>query len=150
MSRVFGPLLVGSAILLSGCLERTVTVTSDPPGAVVWLNDAEIGRTPVTTAFDYYGEYDVRLRREGREPLVTTKELRAPLYEYPPVDLVALAVPLTIHSHWNWHYTLPPQAPVEGQAEADLIARARDMQAEVTAPEAAPAPPAPPPPATRP
>ena len=33
---------------LTGCVQRTITVNSDPQGALVYLNDIEIGRTPVT------------------------------------------------------------------------------------------------------
>ena len=56
------------ALMLSmagGCLERTVTITSDPEGALVTLNDQQIGRTPVETGFRYFGVYDVRLELEG-------------------------------------------------------------------------------------
>lgn len=50
---------------LTGCVERLITVRSQPPGALVHLNDEEIGRTPVTVPFKFYGTYDVRLEHEG-------------------------------------------------------------------------------------
>ncbi len=50
----------------TGCVQRTITITSDPPHAIVWLNDEEIGRTPVTVPFTFYGKYDVRIVHEGQ------------------------------------------------------------------------------------
>ncbi|MFB3120043.1 MAG: PEGA domain-containing protein [Stenotrophomonas maltophilia] len=41
-------------------------ITSEPPGALVWLNDREIGRTPVDVDFEFYGRYDVRLHLPGQ------------------------------------------------------------------------------------
>ena len=55
----------GLAICSTGCLKRTISVTTEPPGALVWINDVEVGRTPLETDFTFYGIYDVRLRREG-------------------------------------------------------------------------------------
>ena len=53
------------AFLCTGCIERLITVRSQPPGALVYLNDEEVGRTPVTVPFKFYGVYDVRLEHEG-------------------------------------------------------------------------------------
>ena len=50
----------------AGCVQRSITITSDPPHAIVWLNDEEIGRTPVTVPFTFYGKYDVRIVHEGQ------------------------------------------------------------------------------------
>ena len=38
---VLGPLFGGA-----GCVQRKLTVRTDPPGALVFLNDQEIGRSP--------------------------------------------------------------------------------------------------------
>jgi hypothetical protein len=58
-------LLLIALVCLGGCIRRSITITSQPAGALVWLNDEEIGRTPVTVPFTYYGVYDVRLEHEG-------------------------------------------------------------------------------------
>ncbi len=58
--------VLAAAAGLTGCVERTITVTSDPSGALVYLNDTEIGRTPVTVPFTFYGTYDVRLEHDGK------------------------------------------------------------------------------------
>ncbi len=118
---------------LGGCLERTVTITSEPPGAIVVLNDEEIGRTPVETGFRYFGVYDVRLQREGFEPLNAEKEAVAPIWEYPGLDLLAIAAPWRVKTHLKWHFDLEP-LPSPGteeanRAEQELFDRARSLRA---------------------
>ena len=45
MKKLFFLILVG-ALILTGCVERLITVKTNPPGAVVWLNGEETGITP--------------------------------------------------------------------------------------------------------
>lgn len=128
---------------LGGCLERRLLITSEPPGADVWVNDAEVGRTPLVADFKYYGEYDVRLRLAGHEPVATKALARAPWYEWMGPDLVAEALPTPVVTEVKWHFTLKPSAerstePVE--FERGLMERARELKAR-TAPTPAASPP---------
>lgn len=124
---------------LPGCVERTITVTSEPPGAVVWINDVEVGRTPVETDFTFYGVYDVRLRLEGYEPVLTSRNAKAPVYDLPGLDLAAEALPTKIESNIAWHFVLTPLAEREPGADRSalqdqLIERARSTREQVTPP----------------
>ncbi len=110
---------------LPGCVERTITITSTPSGALVHLNDEEVGRTPVTVPFTFYGVYDVRLEAEGHQPLWTKQEAKAPLWETPGPDLVAEAIPGAKVS-LPWHFELQPVGQVN---EDQLIDRAKQMRA---------------------
>lgn len=91
-----------------GCLERTMLIESDPPGAAVTLNDVEVGRTPLETDFTYYGTYDVLLTKDGYEPLRLTKSAATPIWEYAPIDLAATAIPVTIRHTVPWKFKLQP------------------------------------------
>ena len=128
-----GLALLAITPVLGGCLERTVTITSEPAGALVILNDEEIGRTPVETGFRYFGVYDVRLQREGFEPIVTEKEAVAPIWEYPGLDLLAIAAPWRVKTHLKWHFDLEavpePGTPEAEQSEQELFDRARSLRA---------------------
>lgn len=122
---------------LTGCVERLITVTSEPPGAVVWLNDVEIGRTPVQTEFTFYGTYDVRLWLEGYEPLHTSREANSPVYDYPGLDLIAEAIPTTIESRVDWHFVLTPLPERAEGADREalnreLVERARDLRGRLS------------------
>ena len=82
--------LLAAAAACSGSL----TVKSDPPGALVYLNGEEVGRTPMTRDFTWYGTYDVELRKEGYETLKTSGKVIAPWWQWVPIDLFAELLPL--------------------------------------------------------
>lgn len=81
-------------VATSGCgrVARTITIESDPPGAIVWLNDNEVGRTPVTVPFTWYGTYRVYLEKDGYEPLTRLERIAAPWWQWVGPDLVAETV----------------------------------------------------------
>ncbi len=108
----------------SGCVRRTISITSTPPGALVWLNDREVGRTPLEVDFLYYGEYDVRLAKEGYEPLHTSGKADPPLWDLPGPDLVSELMPWESHSRVEWMYELAPVA----NDEASLQDRAHELR----------------------
>lgn len=117
----------------AGCLQRRITITSDPPNAVVWLNDQEVGRTPVTTSFTFFGTYDIRLHLDGYEPLITSRDTGQPWYEYPPFDLLAEAIPLRIRTEVRWHFDLAPtpeRSLPRPVMEQELLERARRVRGE--------------------
>jgi hypothetical protein len=117
--------------LTTGCVRRTITITTDPPAAMVWLNDREVGRSPVDVDFDFYGTYDVRLEREGYEPQMTSGDAQAPWWDMVVLDLVAELMPFPIHSRVEWHYALEP---IDDDPEA-LTRRARELRSKVAEPE---------------
>ncbi|MDD5064183.1 MAG: PEGA domain-containing protein [Phycisphaerae bacterium] len=98
------------SILLAGCVERKLTINTDPQGAIVVLNDEEIGTSPVTTSFEWYGDYNVRISKEGFETLKTHRKLKAPWYDYFPFDFFANCLnPKRIVDSYEWSFTLAPQ-----------------------------------------
>ncbi len=125
-------------LALGGCgrQERVIAITSEPSGAIVWLNDYEVGRTPVETEFTFFGVYDVRLAMPGYEPMQTSREAHAPLHEYPGIDLIAAAIPGTRRTRIEWHFDLSPVAEKADAAgaEAALMERARQMREESAKP----------------
>lgn len=138
--------MLAAAVLagLGGCVERRLTVTTDPPGALVYVSDTEVGRSPVTIPFTYYGDYDIILRLEGRQTRKTHAQLTPPWYQVIPLDLLSEIAPWMIYDRRYVHYDLPP-ASLPGEDE--FIHRAREMRrrnllppddpaADGTAPEA--------------
>jgi len=100
------------ALITTGCVQRRLTVNSDPPGALVYLNGDEIGRTPVTRDFTWYGTYDVTLRKEGYETLKTRGKVIAPWWQWVPFDLAAEMLPLTDRKQLSYNLR-----PIEGDQE---------------------------------
>lgn len=74
---------------LAGCVQREISIDSQPQGALVYLNGDEAGRTPLTKEFLWYGTYDVVLRKEGYQPIRTKQPVIAPWWQWPPFDLFA-------------------------------------------------------------
>ena len=127
-------LLIGlTASALGGCVRRTITVQTEPPGALVWLNDEEAGRTPLSVDFTWYGDYDVLVRMEGYETLRTHRRLDPPWYQLPPFDFVAEAlVPVRYHDRRLMEFTLEPkQYPTDEELLEQAVSfreRATGMQ----------------------
>jgi hypothetical protein len=106
--RAAGKLLMLALVGASGCgrVERQVSVTSNPPDALVWANDQEIGRTPFTRDFTWYGTYDVVVRKEGFQPLHTQSKVIAPWWQWPPIDLIVEILPGNWKDQRELHYEL--------------------------------------------
>ena len=126
--RLAGAVVV--AVLASwpaGCVERTLVIDSDPPGALVYLNDQEIGRTPLKREFTWYGWYDVAVRMEGHETLKTSSPVIAPPWLWVPFDLVMELLPFPVQDRHRLHYTLKPVTEEEVSPER-MLERAEELK----------------------
>lgn len=117
-------------LLLTGCVEQTMDIQSDPPGALVSLNDQELGRTPMTRDFKWYGDYDVQLRLEGYETLKTHQKVIAPAWNWVPFDLLAQLLPFTFKDHRSLTYALKPLDPTKDEPNG-LLSRAEDLKGQL-------------------
>ncbi len=92
------------------CVQRRLTIRSNPPGAFVYVDDYPIGTTPVSTDFVYYGTRKVRLVKSGYETLNVLQPIPTPWYEYPGLDFVSEnVVPGEIRDERVVDYQLKPQ-----------------------------------------
>ncbi len=69
-------------------VRRRVTIRSTPPGALVYIDDQEIGVTPVSTSFTYYGTRKVQLVKDGYETVTVLRTFKPPWYQLPIIDFV--------------------------------------------------------------
>lgn len=130
-SRAFS---LAAALLLTcasaGCIERTVSINTEPEGATVFLNDQEVGQSPVTVPFTWYGDYDIAIRKEGYQTVKTNHRIKTPWYQWPFIDLFTeCLIPFTVHDdHILDTYVLTEARPLETeillQAAAEMRARA--------------------------
>lgn len=75
--------------LVEAKVRRRLTIISNPPGAVVFVDDREIGITPVSTPFTYYGTRKIQLVLEGFETLTVKRKFSPPWYQWPVVDFIS-------------------------------------------------------------
>jgi hypothetical protein len=122
-------------MLCIGCakVQRTVSIDSDPPGALLTMNDQEVGRTPVTRDFIWYGWYDVILRKEGYKTLKTKAEVIAPAWQWPPFDLIADFSPARLKDKHKLMFKLEPEE--EPPSNEDMLGRAEQMRVQLESSE---------------
>ena len=118
---------IAATAMASACVRRTVTITTDPPQALVYLNDEEIGRSTVSRDFLWYGDYDVVIRKEGYETLQTHWEVEPPWYQRIPFDFFAEVLwPGHLHDAHERHFVL---APYVAPNPEDVVKRALETRA---------------------
>ena len=118
--------VVLAAMLLTGCVERNLTIVTEPQEAVVWLNDEEIGVTPVTVNFNWYGDYNIRIEKPGYDILNTHQLLERPAHDRFPLDFFAEVLwPGTIEDSYTWTFDLKPY---QQTSAAELIEQANQMR----------------------
>jgi hypothetical protein len=96
--RVFAQLIKGKALCIvvllavlvsPGCVRRRLNVRSNPPGALVYVDNQQIGTTPCSVDFIYYGTREIRLIKPGYETLTVNQPIPTPWYQIPPLDFVS-------------------------------------------------------------
>ncbi|MBI1303919.1 MAG: PEGA domain-containing protein [Phycisphaera sp.] len=112
---------------LSGCVERRISIETDPPGALVWVNDRQAGRTPVAVSFTHEGTYDLRIEKDGYEPLVTPATTEGPIWDAVPLDFFAEILPVRARNETRWVFVLAPR----NDSEEALVSRAAELRAKL-------------------
>ena len=107
-----------------------MTIQTDPPGALVYMNDQEIGRTPVTRDFTWYGDYEIEIRKEDFQTLKTHQWVKAPPSLWVPLDLFAEVLPFHFKDHHDLSFKLNPRPPEETDPAA-LISRAEQTKGQL-------------------
>ncbi len=123
----FSAALVAAVALGPGCVRRTATFTTVPEGVRVILNDREIGRTPATVEFTWYGDYDVVYRLKGFQTVKTNVVLNKPVYQLFPLDFFAEVLwPGELHDH----HDIPVQelTPLQLPERDELVERAKQFR----------------------
>jgi hypothetical protein len=99
---------LATCVLLTGCIRKMATITSDPPCAKVWINGVYRGETPVEIPYNWNWYYDIKLEKEGFDPYCIRERFYAPPQHWVPVDFVTELAPVrSEEAQWR-HYSLTP------------------------------------------
>lgn len=121
-------LIAFSLMLNTGCVFRRMTITSNPPGALVIADGEEVGHTPYTTDFTYYATHEFKLVAPGYETLTIMQDVPAPWYQKPGIDFFSdNLLPFKVTNRQRFHYDLQPQQIVPTN---ELIDRADSLRSE--------------------
>lgn len=126
--------LLAALSSLAGCrTTRVIEVTSNPPGALVRLDEEVIGRTPLEHEFHHYGRRRLTLYLPGYLTWSRRVEPKPPWYSRFPLDLLTeVLVPLGLTHRFAYRATLLEDTGVDetGVAPATqaFVERAVDVR----------------------
>ncbi|WP_161488029.1 PEGA domain-containing protein [Sedimentisphaera cyanobacteriorum] len=107
--------------VLAGCVNRELKVITNPENADVYLNGEQIGKSPASVNFNWYGTYDVKIAKKGFKTLEQTAEIKRPLHDYFPLDIFAGIFNSGKTYTYRWHFDLEKASEPSREA---LIERA--------------------------
>jgi hypothetical protein len=113
---------------LAGCVERFVSVRSEPPGATVYVDDEKVGVTPCDVKYTWYGKREIVLVLEKHRPVREIVSLDPPWWQVFPLDFITdVLVPFTITDRVDLSYTLPPASTSREERE-EVRRRAEELR----------------------
>jgi hypothetical protein len=137
-----------ATLLLGACAaERKLIITSDPPGALVRLDDTIVGSTPYEVAFDAYGTRRVTLYKQGYRTASRLVPIDSPWYATFPIDVISeVLIPIGWKDIRRVDIAMEQDAgPVTRPDLAAVLQRAESLRlAEPSGPRPSTIPPPPP------
>lgn len=114
------------ALSATGCVRRRLTVRTNPPGALVYVDHQLVGPSPASTSFVYYGTRHIEVVGDGYRTEKVLRTFYPKWYQIPPLDFVTETL-------WPWELrdqrvvdiTMVAQPTVPSE---ELIARADEMR----------------------
>lgn len=125
---ILAAVLCMSAIAAMGCVERKVTIRTEPSGATLLLDSAPAGQTPYTFPFIHYGVREIIIKKDGYVTVKEDIDVSPPLYQRFPIDLFFEVLPFTITDHQEFVYNLTPISEID---EKELLERAKVLRSEL-------------------
>jgi hypothetical protein len=110
-----------------------MTIRTNPPGAQVFVDDQEVGTTPCSSGYVYYGTRKITVIKDGYKTETLYHKFHPPWYQIPPLDFISENLTgQEIRDERIVDVTLAPQevvpeAALRGRAEA-LRSDARSRQ----------------------
>jgi hypothetical protein len=113
---------------LAGCVERRYTIRSNPPGALAIVNGEEIGPTPISRSFTYYGDREITLMADGYDTFTTIQPINAPWWDnFVTEFFTENLIPYTFRDEREYCYQLQPATVPEKNS---LLGRAEALRAQ--------------------
>jgi hypothetical protein len=122
----------------SACaVKRELVITSEPPGALVRLDDTVVGTTPFSTRFEAYGSRRITLYHPGYRTISSVEDIEPPWYGRFPFDVFSeVLFPVGWRDRHERSYTLVPESGTLTRPDLDaVLKRAQALRlAEPTGP----------------
>lgn len=110
--------VTGALASCPACVRKTIGIHSDPPGAIVYIDGLEVGRTPVDgIPFHFYGTREIAVLKEGHLCERRSVGIDTPWYSYFPIDIFSeLIIPWEIRDDRYYYFVLQRAEVVEDSA----------------------------------
>lgn len=116
------------ALLSTGCVHRRLTINSNPAGALVRIDGQDIGYTPASIDYTWYGTREVQLLKDGYESQTQLVDISPPWYQRFPLDFISDNFLGThVRDHRGYSFQMQPKQPDVSQ---DVIERGRSLRSE--------------------
>jgi len=126
MNNIF---LLAIVLLMTSCVERSIQVESDPPGAMVILDEVKSGFTPITIPFSHYGVRKIRIEKLGYQKKTLIEDIERPWYETTGISIFAdVFWPFTIEDVHAYKVKLEP---LKEEGSRGLIERAQEARQKI-------------------
>ena len=120
------------ALGLAGCVERRYTIRTNPENALVVVNGEEIGPSPASRSFYFYGERDIMISAPGYETLHVIQPINAPIWDNNFTDFFTEnLIPYTFRDEREFTFNLKP---VVVPSDAELVQRASALRQQALVP----------------
>jgi hypothetical protein len=119
-------LALAGAAMCAGCVERRYTLRTDPPGALAIVNGEEIGLTPVSRSFWYYGDREITFLLDGYETRTIIQPINAPWWDNLFTEFFTEnLLPYNLRDEREYRYAL---TPASSPRAGDLRDRAEQLR----------------------
>lgn len=121
-------LLVLLSIAQAGCVHRRVTINSYPQGALVKVDGKDLGYTPASFDFTWYGTREVQLMMDGYETHTEMINVNSPWYQKFPLDFLS--------DNFSGHHTTDHRQfafqlrPRRADVPGDVLKRGNSLRSE--------------------
>ncbi len=115
-----------------GCVERRYTIRTNPDNALVIVNGEEIGPSPASRSFAFYGDREIVISAPGYETLHVIQPVRAPIWDTYVTDFFSEnVIPYTFRDEREFVYNLKP---ITTPPESELVQRATALRQQGVVP----------------
>jgi hypothetical protein len=118
--------LLAALLLSSGCVERRMTIRSDPPGALVEVDGEPIGFSPASMSFTYYAPRKIKLIHDQYETMTVIQEVPPPWWDNIFTEFFTENLwPWTLRDEREFFYVLEPRRP---HTTEEVLQRAQETR----------------------
>jgi hypothetical protein len=113
--------------LNTGCVVRRYTLRTEPPGALAIVNGEEVGPTPVSQSYTFYGDREITFLKDGYATKTIIQPMAAPWWDNLITEFFSEnIVPFTLRDEREFKFDLEPATAPKTD---DLYNRAEALRA---------------------